>query len=143
VDILVREAAAADGRGLAALLEQLGYRSSVEAVCGRLERFTRETHSRVLVAEVDGRLVGAASLSVIPLLERDGRKCRLSAIVVDEGARGAGVGRALVEAVEAEARERDCIHVELTTSERRTGAHAFYRALGYEEVSKRFLKALV
>jgi GNAT superfamily N-acetyltransferase len=48
----------------------------------------------------------------------------------------------LVEAVEAFARERGCGLVEVTSGERpeREAAHHFYAALGYEEVSRRFLK---
>ena len=78
----------------------------------------------------------------MPLAHEDGGWCRLSALVVSEARRRTGGGRALVEAVEAFARERGCGLVEVTSGERpeREAAHHFYAALGYEEVSRRFLK---
>jgi GNAT superfamily N-acetyltransferase len=40
------------------------------------------------------------------------------------------------------ARQRGCVLLFLTTSERRKDAHAFYRSLGFEETGRRFAKAL-
>jgi GNAT superfamily N-acetyltransferase len=100
--------------------------------------------SFLLVAEdVDG-LSGLASATVMPLLHEDRSWCRLSALVVAEGRRRSGVGRALVEAVEERARASGSRYLEVTSGERpeRAAAHAFYRALGLEEVSRRYLKKL-
>jgi GNAT superfamily N-acetyltransferase len=46
-------------------------------------------------------------------------------MVVTERLRGRGIGRALVERVEAEAQGAGCDRLELTTSEQRGDAHAF------------------
>src|SRR5262249_27185184 len=97
----------------------------------------------VLVGVLGGRVVGLAVLHVSLALERDGPVGKLSAIVVDEAGRSRGIGRRLVEAIEAEARRRGCVLLFLTTSERRGEAHAFYRALGFDETGRRFAKALV
>jgi GNAT superfamily N-acetyltransferase len=51
---------------------------------------------------------------------------------VDEKYRGSGAGRALVEHVEAWARERGALEVSLRTNIVRDGAHKFYQHLGYE-----------
>jgi ribosomal protein S18 acetylase RimI-like enzyme len=66
------------------------------------------------------------------------------ALVVAKRDRRSGAGSALVEAVERFARERRCRFVEVTCGERpdREAAHRFYEALGYEPVSRRFLKEL-
>jgi len=66
----------------------------------------------------------------------------LTALVVDETVRGAGVGRALVEAVEAFARESECERLSVTTQAHRADARAFYPRVGLEETGRRFGKTL-
>jgi GNAT superfamily N-acetyltransferase len=75
-------------------------------------------------------------------LEYDQLAGKLSAIVVDKTHRGRGVGKALVEALEAEARSRGCCLIFLTTAERRADAHAFYSRLGFEHTGRRYAKSL-
>ena len=53
-----------------------------------------------------------------------------------------GVGRALVADAEAWARAAGAVRIEVTSNQRRLGAHAFYLALGYADSSKRFIKDL-
>ena len=55
----------------------------------------------------------------------------LSDLYVDEGARRTGVGRRLMEAAHAFARERGAVTVELDTAHTNTGAQALYESLGY------------
>jgi N-acetylglutamate synthase-like GNAT family acetyltransferase len=143
VTVDIRDARPDDAAELAELLGQLGYPGEVDAVGRRLERLGASDADRLLVAEADGRIVGLAGVHVCHSLEYDRDAAKLSALVVDEERRGTGVGRALVAAAEAEARARGCELLFLTTAERRTGAHAFYRALGFEETGRRFAKQLV
>ena len=96
----------------------------------------------LFVAEVAKAVVAFASLHVSIALEYDGDAGKLSAIVVDDAWRGQGIGRALVDVVEAEARRRGCVLLFLTTNERRRDARAFYGALGFEETGRRFAKPL-
>jgi len=140
----IREAAPGDAAGLAVLLGELGYPDVTESVRARLLLLAAEPGSFVLVAEDAGRLLGAASASVIPLLHEDGNWCRLSALVVSGGNRRSGIGRALVTDIEVRARAASCRYLEVTSGERpgREAAHAFYEALGLEQVSRRYLKEL-
>jgi GNAT superfamily N-acetyltransferase len=96
----------------------------------------------VYVAEMDGAVVGFAAVQVVPLLERERPLCRLTALVVDEEARRPGVGRALLERVEDEARRLGCERLEVTSSVQREDARAFYERLGFEERPRRFLKTV-
>jgi GNAT superfamily N-acetyltransferase len=137
----IREAVGADAQALLPLLEQLGYRAEERALQTRLRCLLADPSVAVLVAESNGRVVGLASMHVMPLIER-GPIARLSAIIVAASERRAGIGRALVERVEAEARARGCERLELTTAERRADAHAFYRTLGFQPASQRFIKSL-
>jgi GNAT superfamily N-acetyltransferase len=142
--VRVREARSDDAAALVPLFAQLGYPDAPARIGVRVEAAGAEPASTVLVAEENGAVVGLVSASVIPLAHEDGSWCRISALVVSSDRRRAGVGRTLVEAVEGFARSRGCRYSEVTSGERpeRDAAHRFYEALGYEEVSRRFLKSL-
>jgi N-acetylglutamate synthase-like GNAT family acetyltransferase len=141
MDLTIRDAEARDAGAIAALLGQLGYPSDAAALQARLERL-QIVGDRVVVAERDGAVVGVAQLHVSPTLEYERPAAKLAALVVDVSHRGQGVGSALVEAMEAEARARRCELLFLTTAARRDDAHAFYRQVGLEETGKRFAKTL-
>jgi N-acetylglutamate synthase-like GNAT family acetyltransferase len=139
--VTVRDADAGDRQAMRGLLGELGYSSDAQVLDRRLERIDAEPSVRVVVAERDGALVGLASLHVLHLIERPPLG-RLSAIVVTGSERRRGVGRALIERIEGEARAAGCARLEVTSGEWRDDAHAFYRELGFEETSKRFAKSL-
>jgi predicted N-acetyltransferase YhbS len=140
----IREAGADDAPAVRALLAELGYPDDLARVAARVEELGRDTASLVLVAEAGGAIVGLASATTIPLLHENGRWCRLSALVVAGEWRGRGAGRRLVDEIEARARACGCRYLEVTSGERaeREAAHAFYEALGLEQVSRRYLKDL-
>jgi N-acetylglutamate synthase-like GNAT family acetyltransferase len=95
-----------------------------------------------VLAEEDGAVVGLAALHVSLSIEHDEPAAKLSAIVVGEESRERGVGKALVDAIETEARARGCRVLFLTTNERRRDAHAFYSRLGFEHTGRRYVKEL-
>jgi GNAT superfamily N-acetyltransferase len=138
----IRDAERSDAAALVRLLEQLGYPAGEDAVVRRLERIGDSPADRLFVAELEGEVVGLAGIHVSPSLEHDADAAKVSAIVVDEAHRRRGVGRALLDAVEDEARARGCGLVFLTTAERRREAHEFYRRAGWEETGSRFAKTL-
>ena len=139
--VTIREARPDDAAAIADLLGQLGYPAVAEAVEPRIERMLA-AGDRLVVAELEGQVVGLANLHVSPSIEYDAPAGKLGALVVDEAHRGTGVGRALVEAMEAEARAQGCAVFFLTTAARRRDAHAFYARLGLAETGKRFAKTL-
>jgi GNAT superfamily N-acetyltransferase len=139
--LTIRDARPDDAAAVADLLGQLGSATEALAVERRLERL-RIVGDRVVVAEVDGAVAGLAHLQVGPTIEYERPAAKLAALVVDEPRRGQGVGRALVEAIELEARSRGCELLYLTTSERRDDAHAFYERMGLEHTGRRYSRAL-
>ncbi len=48
----------------------------------------------------------------------------------------------LVETAEAQLKKAGCQILEVTSNDRRAAAHAFYRHMGYERTSMRFMKTL-
>lgn len=141
-EVTIRDARPRDAEAIAALLGELGYPSDGAAVKRRLGRIRSDPSSRLFVAEVAGDIAGLAGLHVLPLIEHDEVGCMLTALVVAERYRRRGIGVELVSAVEREARYRRCSRLVLGSAERRTDAHAFYEALGFETTGRRFVKAL-
>ncbi len=123
------------------MLTQLGYPTQPSAVQARLERLAI-VGDRVVVADLDGGAVGLAHLQVAPVIERDRPAAKIGALVVDEAYRGQGVGRALVRAMEDEARARGCELLFVTTAERRDDAHAFYERVGLAQTGRRYGRTL-
>jgi GNAT superfamily N-acetyltransferase len=74
-------------------------------------------------------VVGLALVAVYARLT--GVEGRLEDVVVDGSHRGAGVGRALVEAAIEVARARGASHLELTSGPGREAANRLYRRLGF------------
>jgi GNAT superfamily N-acetyltransferase len=140
--VTIRAAAPGDADAIAGLLGELGYPTTPDQWKRRFDRLSREPATSLFVADADGRVVGLAGLRLLTLVERDEPVGRLIALVVAEAFRGSGVGRALVEHVEAHARRAGCVELDLSSSDRRDGAHAFYRRLGFADVSRRFVKTL-
>ena len=96
----------------------------------------------VLVAELDGVLVGCLSTSVMRVLHRPAPVGRISMMVVDEALRSRGLGAVLVRAAEKVLAAQGCYMVEVTSHVRRTEAHRFYERLGYQQTSVRLAKEL-
>ena len=140
--ICVRRAAAADTIAVAGLLTQLGYPTAAADVPPRLERLMAGDRAVVLVAERDGFVVGLATAHILSVLNRPRDVAWLTALVVDEAARGLGVGRTLVESVEEFARQSGCERLSVTTQEHRADARAFYPRVGLEETGRRFGKGM-
>jgi GNAT superfamily N-acetyltransferase len=142
LEAAIREARADDAAQIAGLLGELGYPTTTEQFAERFARLDAEPAVWLFVAAAGDRLVGLAGLRVLNLVERDEPVGRLIALVVGEHARRMGVGRALVAHVEERARREGCVQLDLSSSDRREDAHAFYRRLGFADVSRRFVKDL-
>ena len=95
------------------------------------EILSRADHA-LLVAERGGAVTGTLHLVMAPNLTHDGAPWAVvENIVVDEGFRGQGVGRALMDEAERRAREAGCYKVQLMSADER-GVGAFYEGLGFE-----------
>lgn len=140
--IEVRAAHAADAARIGCLFVELGYPDAGRGLGGRLLQQMGDTGNDILVATQEGEIVGVLVMHVITPLHVARPWAVISALVVDERSRAHGVGAILIAHAQQAASARQCAHVELSCSERRTGAHAFYESQGFAEVRKRFKKEL-
>ena len=67
----------------------------------------------------------------------DAEDCLVEDVFVRAGARGSGLGRALVAAAIERARERGCRRLELDVDEENTPARTLYRSLGFASREER------
>lgn len=141
--IEVREAVLTDAPEVVRLFRLLGHELPLERPEARLAGFV-ESGDRVLVAvrASSEQLLGAVAMHITPVIHRPSPVRRFTAVVVDEGARGEGIGTTLIRAAEEFLARQGCVQIEVTSNKKRTDAHAFYERLGYTGTSFRFAKTL-
>ncbi len=138
----VRAATEKDAPEIARLLSQLGHPTSADMIVARWEKWVEAGNAALVVAADDGALAGVATLHQMVVLHRPKPVGRITALIVDEPARGRGVGKALVAAAESALARAGCGLMEITSNARLVDAHAFYERLGYQRTSARFAKML-
>ena len=107
---------------------------SENAFLANVERLMERGESEFLLGAPHGDAPPAA---VVQLRFRFGiwfaaLDCTLEDLFVDPSARGAGLGRAMVDAAIARAEERGCRRIELDTDEDNAAALSVYGAAGFE-----------
>jgi GNAT superfamily N-acetyltransferase len=140
--ISLRLATEADADRIAGLFTDEGYPSGPSDIVDRLERFSSE-HSRVIVADNGGEVLGFVAVHALPRFEHSDRILRIMALVVDAGVRERGVGRLLMEEAERLGREVGAAFAEVTAGHHRPDARRLYEDLGYDgSVAAYFRKRL-
>jgi N-acetylglutamate synthase-like GNAT family acetyltransferase len=137
----IRDARPADAERIAQLIRCLGHQIDGKSVRRNLTAL-KKSGETPLVATLDKTVVGLCGIGKRIAISRRAPLGRLTTLVVAEEAQGQGIGRMLVEAAEQWMRKAGCELIEVTSNDRRTQAHAFYRHMGYERTSLRFAKAL-
>jgi GNAT superfamily N-acetyltransferase len=137
----IREAAPRDAEAISALVGQLGFPTDAADIRRRLGRL-RKAGEPPLVAVEGKDVIGCLAWHITPVLHRPAPVGRVTMMVVAKPAQRRGVGAALLEAAEARLAAAGCGLVEVTSNIELGGAHAFYRAQGYERTSYRFAKNL-
>jgi GNAT superfamily N-acetyltransferase len=162
---LLRDARPGDGAALVALHEEMGSyyadlaprhfrRPNVDGLVGDLDRELRESSDDqlVLVAEVDGDIVGALWAALVRpqadaerQIERDTTRLRvhIDYLITSTAHRRQGVAAQLVEAAEAWGRARGAVVAEASTYRASPLSFPFWtRRMGYEERSVNLRKSL-
>ncbi len=120
-----------------------GTASNASTMSERLSRILARADQRLLVAELDGPVVGWVHAVASEYVET-GVFVIIGGLVVDRQHRGQGIGRLLMADAETWARGRGCAVVRLSSTLARTGAHRFYERLGYTKIKTQhaFAKSL-
>jgi GNAT superfamily N-acetyltransferase len=137
--VTLRPAVASDAEAIATLFTDEGYPAGPSDIVERLHRYSSE-HSRVIVAEHEGALLGFVALHALPRFEHDDRILRIMALVVDAGARERGVGHRLMAEAERVAAELDAAFIEVTAGHHRPDARRLYESLGYDATIAAYLR---
>jgi ribosomal protein S18 acetylase RimI-like enzyme len=128
--MIARDARPSDVSAVHRLIGQLGDAPDEAAFRDRFENVLATDGHRIVVAEVEGRVVGVLHMFERPALEKP-CEAVVQALVVDSEARSSGVGETLMREAEAWAQNRKLPSVSLYSRDDRTRAHAFYERIGY------------
>lgn len=141
--IAIRVAAPSDAPSLCELLEQLGYPASESEIPARLAAIASFPNAAAFVATNGfGEVVGLATAHLIPSVHDNEPVAWLTALVVLDDAREAGIGSALVRHVERWAAQKGARRISVTSGIQRKATHAFYEKRDYEKTGLRFGKKL-
>lgn len=115
----------------ARLIPQLSASASVPSA-EQMQAMATSPNTTLLVARdgaANGRIVGTLTLTHLRI--PSGLRVTIEDVVVDEMARGAGVGEALTREALRLARERGATSVDLTSNPARVSANRLYQRLGF------------
>lgn len=149
--MIIRSAIRSDLGAILRLLRDLGDTTPAQSGTVRMSsaavrawtRIETDPDRSVLVAERRGQIIGTLDLIVLANLTHDAQPWAvIDNVVVDAACRGAGVGRALMDEAVDRAAQAGCYRVELISHDGRHAAHAFYRALGFDNTAEGFRRHL-
>jgi ribosomal protein S18 acetylase RimI-like enzyme len=113
----------------ARLIPQLSS-SSPPPDAAQLGELVDNANTALFIARVDGTIVGSLTLAFYRI--PTGLKAWIEDVVVDDAARGHGVGRELNVAALSEAQRRGAKDVSLTSRPSRDAANRLYQRIGFE-----------
>jgi len=87
----------------------------------------------IIVAERGGQILGYLTLWLRPCLSHAGLSALIDELVVAQGARAQGMGRALLKEALKRAQAAGCVEIEVSTGFDNEPAQSLYRSHGFEE----------
>ncbi|CAA9354779.1 MAG: hypothetical protein AVDCRST_MAG90-2601 [uncultured Microvirga sp.] len=158
VEVRVRTAIPADRDAVVGLIQALNSheapiagdrlttRIAADAYCAALQARIAQQDGRLLVADAQGRVVGALGLVVQddpPFIREDVRRhAYVTDLVVEDGWRGQGIGRLLLTEAERLSREKGLKRLVIGVLAGNEGAARLYRGFGFDPYAAALVKAL-
>jgi len=131
-----------DAPELAALLCELGYKTTSDEIRMRLKSILPDGSYGTFVAKIGKELCGMIGTLTHMSHEHNDVCGKIVALVVSKKQRRSGIGHALIAAAEKDFARRNVTRITLTTRFERGEAHRFYEAVGYARTGLRFAKNL-
>ena len=141
-ELTYRDATTADLPAIIAMLaaEQIGGRKDDPAepldpaYLAAFEAIDSDPRQRLIVAELDGAVVGTMQLSWLPgLINRGAWRGQIEAVRIAADKRSLGLGAAMIGWAVERFRESGCFMAQLTSNNDRVAAHRFYERLGWKK----------
>ncbi|QOZ82146.1 GNAT family N-acetyltransferase [Chromobacterium sp. Rain0013] len=129
----IRTMRAEDALAVARLCLDLGYEATETEIGERFVRLAALPDNQVWVALWEGAVVGWIHGHGVRLLEAP-PAIEIGGLVVSPAHQGRGLGKQLLRACEAWARQLGYPRIRLRSGVHREAAHAFYRHLGYQQL---------
>jgi GNAT superfamily N-acetyltransferase len=113
---------------------------TLEEARSQLARLAAYPSYRIFIAHIDGAFAGTYALILLDNLAKRGRPAGVvEDVAVLPAFQGKGIGKAMMTHAREECRRAGCYKMTLSSNLKRTGAHAFYDALGFERHGYSFL----
>lgn len=137
---IIRDFQVQDVLELCPLYTQLGYPVSADLLTQRLTKLLSQEDYHLLVAVLDGHIVGFIGFAKMYMFEADECYMRILALVVDEHYRRRGVAQKLIEQVKQTAKEHGAAALAVNSgiNDSRAAAHQFYEKQGFVRASYGF-----
>lgn len=104
-----------------------------ESYVKAFEEIDADKNNELIVAEIDGEIVGTLQITFTPSISlQGGKRATVESVRVDAEQRGQGLGKELMLWAIERAKSEGCYILQLTTNSERTDAHRFYENLGFE-----------
>lgn len=131
--VFIRECKINDCKDIVLLnSNEMGYEYPIEDTKKQLQRLLNDSNHKIYVAVTSDKVVGYIHANNYDLLYSPHLK-NIMGIAVLSDFRKSGIGKMLLDEVEQWAKDTGALGVRLVSGETRIGAHAFYKACGYEE----------
>lgn len=110
---------------------EMGYEYPIDSTKEKLSILIKSPKDKILVATVSGNVVGYIHANDYDVIYAPHMK-NIMGIAVAKAFKKQGIGKALLQEIEAWARETGACGIRLVSGQTRIGAHAFYRCCGFE-----------
>lgn len=135
----LRDAKPADAEQIAALFAMLEHPVEGKTVARNI-MLLGEAGEPLLVLAQEKKVLGVCGVHRMVTPHRNKPVGRITVLIVAEEVRDRGYGRKLIEEAERRLDALGCGLIEVTSNDRLSAAHAFYRHMGFERTSMRFAK---